>query len=316
MKVIVFILTFMFCDLTASCFLRKEILDTSLEDSFLQAPRFSDAVGTIFPTNLAPSMQVVEQEPSKAQKLMGVGSILATKSAAPVSFTAATCFAISSRHLLCNADTLRLIPDLKDCYITMSGDIGFAIDALPIMMHMIGGLKVSRIFHAPDEESLVVLALDRSLDVSPLRLGGFKADSGKILGISTTEPTLLGQPQEQISTYIARRRHTFEYDQLLEADGLLHVDFILSPDVMPETVIRNAILPTQIIDVFGGAQSMLATGDAGSPLLQNDCVVAIANGWDLFKASCGSKDVHILSNTFTPLAPHMAWIDDIITQAA
>lgn len=316
MKVIVFILTFMFCDLTASCFLRKEALDGSLEDSVLQAPRFSDAVGTIFPTNLAPSMHVVEQEPSKEQKLMGVESILANESASSVSFTAATCFAISSRHLLCNADTLRLIPDLKDCYITMSGDIGFSIDALPIMMHMIGGLKVSRIFHAPGEESLLVLALDRSLDVSPLRLGEFKVDAGKILGISTTEPTLLGEPKEQPPTYIARRRHTFEYEKLLEADGLLKVDFILSTDVMPETVIRHAILPTQILDIFGGAQSMLTTGDSGSPLLQNDRVVAIANGWDLFKASCDSKDVHILSNTFTTLAPHMAWIDDIVTQAA
>lgn len=282
MRLLTIATAFAFSALNASQFILKADLEASLSiDSGL-----ASSVGTVFTTNI---------------------DYKSVKDGDKVLFGSGTCFAIGPKHLLAGAHTFAMIPDLKDCFVTM----------LPIMMYNQSGLpacletelfqKVKSIKVEPTGANLAILELEEALDeVTALSFGKFS--DGPVMGISTAKPSLLGEPRN-----IGKSCHTFSCGSVQQREDILESCLLVSTDVTPKDVQKGAIRKDQVIGYCGSScTSLLSDGDDGAPVFQNGKVVAVSGGWSLHAAHWGAQPVHLVINNFTLVDPYMEWIQSII----
>ena len=299
MKLVVFALVFTLCNLNASEFISPDDLVKSLLDK----PEARKSVGTVFATNL---------------------DTQTASNGAGFSVSTGTCFAVSKRHFITGSHILSLIGDLRDCFISMADELCEGCVLSPTFK---GPLyqKVKSITREPNGANLAILELYEDLDIVPLTLGKFnKAPS---TGISTAFPTKACMPATA-----AKLKHTFSYDGLLEGEDSLKALFVVPTTVMPDDVRSHTITSDKITLVGYGSTSIFTDGDDGAPLLQGNEVVAVSNGWSLCIASIEvvavsmvgafaiasieEKPVHLLTNKFTKVTPHMDWIQSIASPKA
>ena len=80
-------------------------------------------------------------------------------------------------------------------------------------------------------------------------------------------------------------------------------------------MVKSSSIPLNVVRCVEGinATSLTVQGDSGSPIFQDDKVVAVCKGWGLYEQKLAGERVRLLTNTFISIAPYTSWIDSIIS---
>lgn len=319
MKVTIFTLTLLFCNLNASQFLHPRHLESSLDVPEL----FGRSVGTIFVTDAHQPVKIEVGNVIDCEKGTYAAQIL------PRDFrmVTGTCVAIGQRHFITSNEIFELLQDTGNCFVSMAREM--AVEELQAALFLEPFFqKVHKRYLEPTDGKLVILEFasepEEALQAPalPLRIFDTRCEA---MGISTAHPELLGTHVD-----IRKRKHSFYYGNgsLRRNKSRLESWFTLpkpfTPGIDAELdvaatleMIRTGTIPADSVRPVGGrSTSIFANGDSGAPLLQDGHLVAVCGGWSLREGLLGEAEkkepVYILANQFVPVGHYIPWIESVL----